>query len=40
MDWGRARYRQAHKLPPQNWEVGVLVLGIFVILTLVALGCP
>jgi hypothetical protein len=40
MDFGKARYRQAHRLPPQKWELGVLVLAIIAIIAIVVMSWP
>lgn len=36
MDLGRARYRQAHRLPPARWELGLFVICVIVTLAAVA----
>lgn len=38
MDWGRARVRQAHKLPPDWLDNVVLFVGVAVLLTIAAVG--
>ncbi len=35
MDWGRARVRHAHRLPPDWWDNVVLFVGIMVLLSIV-----
>lgn len=40
MDLGRARYRQAHRLPPANWDKAAFVIGLLAVLFVLALGLP
>ncbi|HEY6568567.1 MAG TPA: hypothetical protein VI341_13710 [Actinomycetota bacterium] len=35
MDLGRAKYRQAHRMPPQGWDAALLAICIIVILALI-----
>lgn len=40
MDLGRAKVRQAHKLPPERWDAAVLAIGIIVILAILVTWLP
>jgi hypothetical protein len=35
--WGRARYRQAHKLPSRRWELAGFVVAVLALLACLAL---
>ena len=40
MDFGRARYRQAHRLPPQRWETALFLFMLALTLFLLASALP